>query len=191
MSDESITVNLSPENQQLLSELIEQEESLKTESDAINSILHQYDPSAEVETPRSTSLVSAEVLEVKARAIQNRECRGSFAVSNIGRTTLPNALTSAAEELVRLDSLTVAVVLGKIDSSIHVAARSVDPRIDVEELFEQLGHEYSSGDRPESQKNTTLAISLEDQDDSSESTFQFALPNEIFSRLRDQTEKEI
>lgn len=75
--------------------------------------------------------VSAETLEVKARAIAGREVRGSFAVSDVGTLSNVDAIPQAAEELITLEGITAVVVLGeKEDSgSIHLSGRSRDDRV--------------------------------------------------------------
>ncbi len=75
--------------------------------------------------------VSAETLEVKARAIAGREVSGSFAVSDVGTLSNIDAIPQAAEELITLEGITAVVVLGeKEDSgSIHLSGRSRDDRV--------------------------------------------------------------
>jgi len=73
--------------------------------------------------------VSAEVLEVKARAIAGRKVQGSFAVSDVGQVTNADAIPQAAEELVRLEGVTAVVVCGERDGDIHLSGRSRDDRV--------------------------------------------------------------
>jgi len=73
--------------------------------------------------------VSAEVLEVKARAIAGRKVRGSFAVSDVGEVNNADAIPQAAEELVRLEGVTAVVVCGERDGDIHLSGRSRDDRV--------------------------------------------------------------
>ena len=73
--------------------------------------------------------VGAEVLEAKARAIAGREVRGSFAVSDIGRLSNVDAIPQAADELIRLEGSTAAVVCGECDGALHLSGRSRDDRV--------------------------------------------------------------
>lgn len=73
--------------------------------------------------------VSAEVLDVKARAISNRDVRGSFAVSNVGELGDADAIPQAADELMALEGVTAVVVYGERKGVIHFSGRSRDDRV--------------------------------------------------------------
>jgi len=73
--------------------------------------------------------VNAEVLEVKARAITNREVRNAFAVSDVGDVGNVESIPQAAEELLRLEGVTAIVVLGRRDGTLHLSGRSRDDRV--------------------------------------------------------------
>ena len=73
--------------------------------------------------------VSAEVLEVKARAISSRDVRGSFAVSDVGEIGDADAIPQAADELMALEGVTAVVVYGQRDGTIHFSGRSRDDRV--------------------------------------------------------------
>ena len=73
--------------------------------------------------------VDAEVLEVKARAITNREVRNPFAVSDVGEVGNVDAIPQAADELLRLEGVTAIVVTGTCDGTIHLSGRSRDDRV--------------------------------------------------------------
>jgi nanoRNase/pAp phosphatase (c-di-AMP/oligoRNAs hydrolase) len=73
--------------------------------------------------------VDSETLEVKARAITGREIEGSFLVSHVGTVSNLDALPIAAEELVRLEGITVAVITGERDGELHISGRSRDDRV--------------------------------------------------------------
>ena len=55
--------------------------------------------------------VDAEVLEVKATAITEREVRNAFAISDVGTVSNVDAVPQAADELLRLEGVTAVVVL--------------------------------------------------------------------------------
>jgi nanoRNase/pAp phosphatase (c-di-AMP/oligoRNAs hydrolase) len=73
--------------------------------------------------------VDAEVLDVKARAITNREVRNAFAFSNVGEVTNADAIPQAADELLRLEGVTAVVVAGEKDGTIRLSGRSRDDRV--------------------------------------------------------------
>lgn len=73
--------------------------------------------------------VSAEVLEVKARAISSRDVRGSFAVSDVGEIGDADAVPQAADELMSLEGVTAVVVYGERDGTVHFSGRSRDDRV--------------------------------------------------------------
>ncbi len=73
--------------------------------------------------------VDAEVLDVKATAITDREVRNAFAVSDVGEISNVDAIPQAADELLRLEGVTAVVVLGKRESQIHLSGRSRDDRV--------------------------------------------------------------
>ena len=73
--------------------------------------------------------VTAEVLEVKARAIENRRVNGSFAISDVGELGDADAIPQAADELMQLEGVTAVVVYGRHDGTIHLSGRSRDDRV--------------------------------------------------------------
>lgn len=82
--------------------------------------------------------IDAETLEVKARAIIDRDVRPPFAVSDVGTVTNTEAIPQAAEELHRLDSISAVVVLGDTDGVIRLAGRSDDDRVHMGKLLGEL-----------------------------------------------------
>jgi nanoRNase/pAp phosphatase (c-di-AMP/oligoRNAs hydrolase) len=73
--------------------------------------------------------VDAEVLDAKARAIQEREVRNAFAVSDIGTVSNVDAIPQAADELLRLEGVTAVVVIGEADGGLRLSGRSRDDRV--------------------------------------------------------------
>jgi nanoRNase/pAp phosphatase (c-di-AMP/oligoRNAs hydrolase) len=90
--------------------------------------------------------VSADVLETKARAISEREVRGSFAVSDVGEVSNADALAQAVEELIVLEGVTAAIVFGIRDGVLHVSGRSRDARVHMGRLLETTLEEVPGGD---------------------------------------------
>jgi Exopolyphosphatase-related proteins len=73
--------------------------------------------------------VDAEVLELKAKAITERDVREAFAISDVGTVSNVDAIPQAADELLRLGGVTAVVVLGDIDGTIRLSGRSRDDRV--------------------------------------------------------------
>lgn len=73
--------------------------------------------------------VDAEVLDVKARAITNRDVRNAFAVSDVGEVSNVDAIPQAATELLRLEGVTAVVVTGTCEGTLHLSGRSGDDRV--------------------------------------------------------------
>ena len=73
--------------------------------------------------------VDSETLDVKAKAINERTVDRSFLVSHVGEISNRDALPAAADELVRLEGVTVAIVTGERDGCLHLSGRSQDDRV--------------------------------------------------------------
>jgi len=80
--------------------------------------------------------VSAEVLEIKSRAIADRDVRGSFAVSDVGRISNADAVPQAADELLQLEGVTAVVVAGRREDTVHLSGRSRDDRVHMGKALE-------------------------------------------------------
>jgi nanoRNase/pAp phosphatase (c-di-AMP/oligoRNAs hydrolase) len=73
--------------------------------------------------------VSAEVLEVKATAIRERNVEGAFAISDVGDISNADAIPQAADELIRLEGVTAAIVCGTRNGTLYLSGRSRDDRV--------------------------------------------------------------
>jgi len=73
--------------------------------------------------------VSAEVLEVKATAIEEREVSGAFAISDVGTISNVDAIPQAVDELIRLEGITAAIVCGIRNGTLYLSGRSRDDRV--------------------------------------------------------------
>jgi len=73
--------------------------------------------------------VSAETLEIKARAIHERTVKGSFAVADVGNVLNIDAIPQAADELLTLEGVTAVVVYGNRDGELTLSGRSRDDRV--------------------------------------------------------------
>ncbi len=90
--------------------------------------------------------VDAEVLDVKARAITEREVRNAFAVSDVGTVTNVDAIPQAADELLRLEGVTAVVVMGDRNGDLHVSGRSRDDRVHMGKTLREVVEEIPMSD---------------------------------------------
>ena len=90
--------------------------------------------------------VDAEVLDVKARAITERDVRNAFAVSDVGTVTNVDAIPQAADELLRLEGVTAVVVLGDREGKLHVSGRSRDDRVHMGKTLGEVVDEIPMSD---------------------------------------------
>ncbi len=82
--------------------------------------------------------IDAESLEVKARAITDRDVRAPYAVSDVGEVSNVDAIPQAASELVNLETVTAVVVFGNDGETIHLSGRSRDDRVHMGEALEEV-----------------------------------------------------
>ncbi len=73
--------------------------------------------------------VDAEVLDVKARAINQRRVENPFAVADVGEVSNADAIPQAADELSQLEGVTAVVVIGQKGDTLHLSGRSRDDRV--------------------------------------------------------------
>lgn len=89
--------------------------------------------------------VDAEVLDIKARAITDREIRNAFAVSDVGEVSNVDAIPQAADELLRLEGVTAVVVMGQKGDSLHLSGRSRDDRVHMGKVLEEVVDDIPMG----------------------------------------------
>ncbi|MFC7019958.1 MULTISPECIES: DHH family phosphoesterase [Haloarcula] len=82
--------------------------------------------------------IDAEVLEVKARAITERDVRAPYAVSDVGSVSNSDAIPQAADELETLEGVSAVVVVGEKDGTIRLAGRSRDDRVHIGRAIEAV-----------------------------------------------------
>ncbi|MFQ3293403.1 MAG: nanoRNase/pAp phosphatase (c-di-AMP/oligoRNAs hydrolase) [Halobacteriales archaeon] len=83
------------------------------------------------------------VLRLKARAIQEKEVRGSFAVCDLGEIDNIDAISQAADELMHLEGVTAVVVYGETDGTVHLSGRSRDDRVHMGQTIENVVDDIS------------------------------------------------
>jgi|AntDeeMetagen285_2_1112576.scaffolds.fasta_scaffold00220_13 nanoRNase/pAp phosphatase (c-di-AMP/oligoRNAs hydrolase) len=89
--------------------------------------------------------LSHDVLKVKARAINDIMIEGSFGVCNVGDIDNVDALSQAADELLRLEGVTVVVVYGLHNGTIHLSGRSRDDRVHIGECLQHTVSDLEMG----------------------------------------------
>lgn len=73
--------------------------------------------------------VDAEVLEVQATAIAERDVRAPYAVSDVGEVSNVDTIPQAADQLLHLEGVSAVVVVGEKEGTIHLSGRSRDDRV--------------------------------------------------------------
>ncbi|WP_336023039.1 DHH family phosphoesterase [Halobellus salinisoli] len=84
-----------------------------------------------VESPSMTSAV----VETLARAIRNRDVRGDALASNVGAITDRDALAQAADRLLNMEGVRIAVVYGFKDGTVYVSGRARGTDVDLGETL--------------------------------------------------------
>ena len=79
----------------------------------------------------SSPSVSGATVDAIAKAIDNRVVRGAVLITNVGRTGERDALPQAADYLATLEGVETAIVFDIVEKSIHLSARSTDPRVHI------------------------------------------------------------
>lgn len=113
----------------------------QTDFEAASTLIPRADVEVleRVESPS----VSGDTLETVARAIRNREQRGSILTSCVGQLTDRDSLAQAADKLLDMDGVSTTVVFGILDDVMYMSARSRGSELDLGETvrlaFDQIG----------------------------------------------------
>ncbi|NLV11350.1 bifunctional oligoribonuclease/PAP phosphatase NrnA [Halomicrobium mukohataei] len=89
--------------------------------------------------------VDAEVLDVKARAITDRQIENAFAISDVGAISNVDAIPQAADELLRLEGVTAVVVMGRKEDTLHLSGRSRDDRVHMGNVLQTVVDDIPMG----------------------------------------------
>lgn len=92
----------------------------------------------------SNPKVDGNSLETKARSIMGRDVRGPFAVSDVGDVQNTDSIPQAADELIRLEGVSAAVVIGLCNESIRLSGRAYDDRIHLGQALQRAVEEITS-----------------------------------------------
>lgn len=82
--------------------------------------------------------IDAEVLDIKARAISEREVRAPYGYSDVGEVSNTDAIPQAAEELETMEGVSAVVVIGEKEGTIRLAGRSRDDRVHIGRAIESV-----------------------------------------------------
>lgn len=112
-----------------------------TDFDAAAFLLPRTDADVleRVESPS----ISGATLETVARAIQNREQRGSVIASCVGEISDRDALAQAAEQLLAMEGVSTTFVYGYVEGTVFASARTRGTDLDIGEVlrdaFDRIG----------------------------------------------------
>ncbi|WP_248896725.1 DHH family phosphoesterase [Haloplanus halobius] len=90
--------------------------------------------------------MSPDVLSTMAAAIRNREVRGDILTSGVGQISDRDALAQAADKLLDMQGVSIAVVYGFMDETVYVSGRARGTDVDLGEVLrDALGPIGSAG----------------------------------------------
>jgi nanoRNase/pAp phosphatase (c-di-AMP/oligoRNAs hydrolase) len=133
-----------------------------------------------VESPSMT----AEVLETLSRAICDRDVRGEVLLSNVGTIRDRDALAQAADHLLNMEGIHIAVVYGFRDGTVYVSGRARGTDVDLgETLRDALDAIGSAGGHADmAGAQISLGI-LSEADDNSEEAVESVVTDVISGRI--------
>lgn len=79
--------------------------------------------------------ISSETLDVLSNAITNKKIYDRHIISNVGYIKNKEALSQAADLLLKLEGITVSMVIGIIEEYVYISARSRDQKIDISKII--------------------------------------------------------
>ncbi len=136
--------------------------------------------------------IEGETLETIARAIKNREQRGTVAAASVGQISDRDALPQAADQLLAMESIETTLVFGFMDEMVFVSARSRDPTVDLGETlrdaFDQIGSAGGHADMAGAQLEIGILASADDDDEvnSIVGVVEEVITNRFFEAIRSQ-----
>ncbi|MFD1645074.1 DHH family phosphoesterase [Haloarchaeobius litoreus] len=128
--------------------------------------------------------VDGETLDTLARAIENREVRGSVLVTGVGSISDRDALPQAADKLLTMDGITCTLVYGFIDDTTYVSSRARGTDVDLGETlraaFDQIGSAGGHADMAGAQIPVTQAFGEFDGDDERDEAIRDVITDRFF-----------
>lgn len=85
--------------------------------------------------------IDGEILEIKARAIENIEIDSPYAYAWVGDVSNLDSIPQAADELISLEGISTVVVAGEHEEMIHLSGRSHDDRVHIGKVLDTLAEE--------------------------------------------------
>ncbi len=79
--------------------------------------------------------ISSNTFDVLSKAINNKKIYDRHVVSNVGYIETKESLSQAADLLLKLESITVSLVIGIIEEYVYISARSRDKNIDISKII--------------------------------------------------------
>ncbi len=76
-----------------------------------------------------------ETMDVRARAVLDRVQRGAFVCTHAGEVPSPDAVTQAADDLLRMKEVRAVVVGGTCDGTLHLSGRAIEGSVDIGETL--------------------------------------------------------
>jgi nanoRNase/pAp phosphatase (c-di-AMP/oligoRNAs hydrolase) len=87
--------------------------------------------------------MSSSTLDVLSKAINNKKIYDKYVISNVGYIENRESLSQSADLLLKLEGITISLVIGVIEDHVYVSARSRDQVIDISRVitkaFSKLG----------------------------------------------------
>ena len=134
--------------------------------------------------------IEGETLETIARAIKNREQRGSVAVASVGRISNRDSLPQAADQLLAMEGVDTTLVFGFREEMAFLSARSRANDIDLGETlrdaFDRIGSAGGHADMAGAQLEVGILGSADDEDqvESIVSVVEEVITNRFFEAIR-------
>lgn len=79
--------------------------------------------------------ISSSTLEVLSNAINNKKVYDKYVISNVGYVENRESLSQSADLLLKLEGITVSLVIGILEDYVYVSARSRDQIIDISKII--------------------------------------------------------
>ncbi|MDG5760100.1 DHH family phosphoesterase [Natronococcus sp. A-GB1] len=135
--------------------------------------------------------LEGETLETIARAIKNREQRGSVAAASVGRIGDRDALPQAADRLLTMEGVDTSLVFGFIAEMVFVSARSRATDVDLGETlrdaFDRIGSAGGHADMAGAQLEIGILGTADDEQvDSIVSVVEEVITDRFFEAIESQ-----
>jgi len=79
--------------------------------------------------------ISSTTLDVLSKAIKNKKIEDKYVISNVGYIENKESLSQSADLLLKLEGITVSMVIGIIDEYVYISARSRDQILDIGKII--------------------------------------------------------